>query len=189
MRILSRASNFSFISPTLKRSTLPIPTSIEFLRVEASPMMAHIKLQETSVHTHITLVRQKSERRKIDIAWRRFLCNSISLRPKPSRAKCEVFITSFEGVFCERWFSWVIKSGTLVAHILRAIIDDVVLEFAWVGTGWTRWHIDYIVKGSKWVSSNNEKQLSQTTAEGYWAEDENDGESSHLIWSNYLQSN
>lgn len=76
---------------------------------------------------------------------------------KPSRAKCEVFITSFEGVFYERWFSWVIKIGTLVAHVLRAIIYDAVSEFAflaWVETGWTRWHIDYIVKGSKRVRSN-----------------------------------
>lgn len=117
----------------------------------------HISNCRKHVHTHITLERQKSERRKIDIAWRRFLCNSILLRLKPSRAKCEVFITSFEGVFYERWFSWVIKIGTLVAHVLRAIIYDAVSEFAflaWVETGWTRWHIDYIVKGSKRVRSN-----------------------------------
>lgn len=79
-------------------------------------MMAHIKLQETSVHTHYARTAERREE-KIDIAWRRFLCNSILPSPGALQSEVRGFYNVIWGRFHERCFSWVIKIRTLVAHV------------------------------------------------------------------------
>lgn len=190
------------LNPTLNSihkmcSTLPHfrPTSIEFYvlkhRHKATPWWHISNCRKRSLHTHITL-----ERERKSITQGEFFC-AIQFRTiarSTSTPKVVFFVRCH--FFMSVGFRETVKLGHQLLKPPWSEIYNAVFELAFLASiNWNTMTWYWLQQKGllvKFVAALRRQQkaiISNDGGKGYWAEDENDGESSNLIWSNYLRSN